>query len=183
MMRAVRVTTLVCALTVGVAGCGGGDTPADAKPAAGNTAPKTETADTDGRKVSFEAPGAPRPVLLTANCNPADPADCILPTSFPATEVTGDVRGTAFGTAVVIGRNGVNPGSSLSVFVGQVDGCGSGGLVINSVGTFDPSSGRTTGEWTVNADGGTGELADVAGGGTSVYDATGGHYEGRLRCR
>jgi hypothetical protein len=95
--------------------------------------------------------------------------------------VTGDLRGTAFGSAVVIGRNGVYPGSSLVAFVGEVEGCGTGGLVFSTVGTFDPSSGRTTGEWTVNEDGGTGELADVAGAGTSVFDSTGGRYEGR-RC-
>lgn len=49
--------------------------------------------------------------------------------------------------------------------------------------TFDPSSEETTGEWTVNEDGGTGELADVTGGGTSVFDSSGGRYEGRIRCR
>jgi hypothetical protein len=186
MLRATRVAILVGALTL--AGCGNdNDAAVDTEPAGDQeetTAPATSKTkgDDGGREVTFEAPGAPIPTLLTSNCNPADADDCILPTNFSPTEVTGDVWGTAFGSAAVIARNGVYTGSSVVAFTGDVAGCGTGGLVMTTQGTTDPSTGETTGEWTFSEDGGTGELADVTGSGTSVVDAEGARYEGRISC-
>jgi hypothetical protein len=177
MLRAALVATLAGALTLGAAGWALGDE-ASAVPAG-----KQRHQPDRGRKVTFEAPGAAVPTILTPNCNPTDPADCILPTNYPPTEVTGDVRGTAFSSTVVIGRNGVYPAASLDAFVGRVRGCGTGGLVIIVEGSFDPSTGLTTGKWHVHEDAGTGDLADVSGGGTTRFDQSGGRFEGRLRCR
>jgi len=196
MLRSLLLTTPVVVLTFLTAGCGdGGDPPAAADTeatAAPSTTTTTSAADAaddpdasvdDGRPVVFEAAGIPVPVVLTSNCNPADPTDCILPSNYSATQVTGDLTGEVFSASIVIGRNGVYPGASLIAFTGEVAGCGSGGLIITNVGTFDPSTGETSGRWTINADGGTGALADVAGDGTMTFGATGGRYEGTLRCR
>jgi hypothetical protein len=182
-MRTIRMAVLLAALAITIVGCGDDTEPVDAQPAAEADQPDATADDADaGEAVTFETSSAPAPTVLSGNCNPADTADCILPTNFAATEVTGDVRGTAFGTAAVIGRNGVYPGTSLSAFTGEVEGCGSGGLLLISVGTFDATTGETTGTWTINEDGGTGELADVTGSGTSVVDASGARYEGTLSC-
>jgi hypothetical protein len=188
-MRAIRVATVVGALTLAIAACGDDDGAAETEPVAAAQGQDSEDEssqekpDSGNRKVVFEPTGAAVPTVLTANCNPTDAADCILPNNFPPTDVTGDLRGTAFSSGAVIGRNGLFPGVALVAFFGEVEGCGTGGLLVTSVGTFDQSTGLTTGEWTINEDGGTGDLADVTGSGTSVYDAEGGRYEGRIRCR
>jgi hypothetical protein len=190
MMRAITVATVVGALTL-AAGCGRDDDGAvSAATTEAAAAARAASAAGDGgegtggeQAVTFESQGMPRPTLLTTNCNPHDQTDCILPTTYPPTKATGDLRGEAFSASVVVGRNGVYVGSSLIVFTGEVEGCGRGGLVVTTTGTFDPSTGLTKGEWTVDEDGGTGELADVTGGGTTLFDEAGGHFDGRLRCR
>jgi hypothetical protein len=188
MLRATRVAILVGTLTITIASCGDdNDGAADAAPAgAQDQITESETSkpegSKDGREVRFETSGVPVPTLLTTNCNPEDADDCILPTNFSPTDVTGDARGTAFGSAAVINRNGLYTGVSVSVFTGEVERCGTGSLVLTSRGTTDPSTGETDAEWTISEDGGTGELADVTGSGTSVVDAQGGRYEGRISC-
>jgi Protein of unknown function (DUF3224) len=115
-----------------------------------------------------------------AGCDPTDPARCA-GTFRSIRTYAGDLTGTAYlvGSAVLLGDS-TYQGQAVAQFTGQVEGCGSGTLIMLEAGVLDPVSGADRGTWSIVAGQGTGDLAGASGSGTAEA-ATG--ASGTVRCR
>jgi hypothetical protein len=113
---------------------------------------------------------------------------CLFPYSAVPVEWTGDFAGTGLlsGSSALGGTRG-GFGWELNIFVGTIEPCGSGSVVISASGINTPDN-RGSGRWTIVPGFGAGDLKGVTGSGTSTHkpgdDAlspiTSG--EGKVRC-
>jgi hypothetical protein len=99
--------------------------------------------------------------------------------------LTGDLEGSAFGMAALTAHTqwAVSAAAGVGVWHLTDSPCGSGTVIIWAAG-FGSLGSEGRNEWRIAEGGGTGDLADVSGGGTFANRANGvTEYTGRVRCR
>jgi Protein of unknown function (DUF3224) len=97
---------------------------------------------------------------------------CLFPYTAPSIAWTGDFAGTGLETGGSMpGSPRGTFGSELRIFVGTLEPCGSGTLLMTSSGVTG-SDARGTGSWRIVPGFGTDDLEGVTGSGTSTHDST-----------
>lgn len=121
--------------------------------------------DRDGTDIEFSTTfGAPD--MLAPACD--DDGNCVLPLTRAHGTIEGSITGRTVsgGVGTAIASGGYSA-AGVQVFVGTIEGCGTGTLVWTEYITSDGVD--TTGTWTIVEGSGTGDLESVTGGGT--FDA------------
>jgi hypothetical protein len=178
----IRLLCVAAAVAAGVATPGAASTAAEHEPAAVKSAAAGAVA-ANGRRISFEGTFLPA-ALLPPACDAA--GRCAYPLARTGSEYTGAFEGTSIGAGAGTPITGGFVGTAVHVFTGAIRNCGAGTLVWTE--TLRSSDGiNSTGTWRVTAGAGTGDLADVVGGGTfravQAPDGSGtASIIGRIRC-
>jgi Protein of unknown function (DUF3224) len=132
--------------------------------------------------VTIEASSS-TPTLVDSPCNGDDPTRCIFLVSFDATQV-GDLEGRIIeGDAVTPLPAGGAISANSGIFVGTINGCGTGSFVFTAIQTYG-ADGSQTDVYTVVPGAGTGDLDGLTGGFTArSTPGAPAPLAGTVRCR
>jgi len=179
------------AIAILFSSCGSDDDPTSASTsAAGSTAAASSSVSTLA-PTTTEPPGHEVHATSTAGtttvgdpvCDPEQ--HCLYPLTITAT-VSGDLTGSTISHSAGTLAGTEFAASDTLIFTGTVAGCGTGTLVLLSLGRGS-TTGTTTGTWTIAEGFGTGDLVRAAGSGTTTTEpgsdgALSSTLTGRLTC-